>query len=148
MSSIENHEKIIKGWIERGARETDPFFKFISYWIAFNCWLITETGEDYDRKALDKLYKESGLYGNFSNIINDNNNKRLFNDLAGIRPIKNKGRLHPINNVNDFKEVMNVLYAIRCNLFHGNKTDNENRDSEVMRAATPALEVIVKNICL
>lgn len=148
MSSIKNHEKIIKGWIKRGARETDPFFKFISYWIAFNCWLITKTNEYCDRDALDELYKESDLYGNFSNIINDSNNKRLFDDLIGICPIENKGTPHSISDINNFAEVMNVLYAIRCNLFHGSKTDKVDRDSEVMRVAAPVLEMIVKNICL
>ena len=147
MSSIENHKKIINGLIKRGDKEIDYFFKFISYWIAFNCWLVAKTNEDRDRDALDKLYKESGLYGNFSNIINGNN-KKLFDDLADIRPIENKGTRHFLNNVNDFKEVMNFLYAIRCNLFHGRKSDNNERDCEVINAAAPVLEIVVKNICL
>ena len=61
MSSIQNHENIVKGWIKRGDGETDHFFKFISYWVAFNCWLTTKTNEDRDRSALNKLYKDSGF---------------------------------------------------------------------------------------
>ena len=149
MSSIQNHENIVKGWIKKGDGETDSFFKFISYWIAFNCWLTTKTNEYCDRDALDKLYKEPSLYGGFSSIVNDGNNKKLFDALVGICPIENnrKRTKRPVNDYKNFAEVMNVLYEIRCNLFHGSKIDSNERDAQVMRAAVPVLELIVKTIC-
>ena len=55
MSSYDNYDKIIETWVKKGETENDIFSKFICYWIAFNCWLCTQTSEINDSKALKKI---------------------------------------------------------------------------------------------
>ncbi|MCP6718953.1 MAG: HEPN domain-containing protein [Patescibacteria group bacterium] len=149
MSSTSNYQKIIETWIKKGDLENDSFSRFICYWIAFNCWLYTKTNEVHDRVALSKLYQQEYLFKDFQKLVTKNEN--LFAELVKVCPIENNriGNINkPINDVEKFNEVVDVLYEIRCNLFHGSKTDTNKRDIEVAKAATPVLEVIVKNICL
>jgi len=149
MSSILNNNKIIKTWAERGYFDDDDFSKFIYYWVSFNCWLYTKTNEVSDRKALKKLYKNQSLYSDFPILVEENN--PLLEKLLKVGPIENNRiskSSETIKNIKEFKEVMNLLYEIRCNLFHGCKLDTDERDKEVLEASTPVLELIVKNICL
>lgn len=150
MSSFDNSKRIIQAWIQKGDLEDDYFSEFICYWIAFNCWLYTKTGEVRDREALNKLYeKHRELFADFSKLIIQN--KRISNKFLNIGTIFNNrspNREVCIKDVTNFKEVIDMLYEIRCNLFHGSKSDTNDRDKEVVEASTPILELIVKNICL
>lgn len=153
MSSLKNSKKIIETWKEKGNKENDEFSKFICYWIAFNCWLYTITDEIGDRNALIKLYKKSSTNNKFKKLVCDNKNnlKDKVKNLKEVCPIKNNrknGCEKTISKADDFEEVMNVIYEIRCNLFHGSKSDEDLRDSEVIKGAVPVLEIIVKNLCI
>lgn len=148
MSSTENSKKIIGTWIKKGDSESNKFSKFICYWISFNCWLYTKTGECADRKALNKLYKNQSLYQKFTDLVKEN--EAVFKDFKNVCPIennRNSGRIKELKNIYDFKENIDVIYEIRCNLFHGSKVDKDERDVEVIKASTPVLGLIVKNIC-
>lgn len=148
MSSLSNSKKIIRAWIEKGDLENDDFSKFICYWVAFNCWLYTKTDEIQDRKALKKMYDNQNLCDNFSKLVREND--ELINGLILVCPIRNnkiKNRKKTIDNKHSLKEVVDVIYEIRCNLFHGSKADWDKRDKEVIDASVPVLKLIVKNIC-
>ena len=149
MSSLSNNKRIIEVWAKKGDIESDDFSKFICYWIAFNCWLYTKTNEVRDRLALNKLYSKRELYNNFQKSVIENESP--FTALVNVCPIKNnrtENRKKAVKDIHEFKEVIDVLYEIRCNLFHGSKLDTDKRDMEVIKAATPVLEIIVKDICL
>lgn len=150
MSSLENSKKIIETWKEKGNKESDEFSKFICYWIAFNCWLYTITNETKDGKALKELYNKPAECNKFIQLTDDNFKSRLEN-FKKVCPIKNDRENRPkknISDVNNFKEVVGAIYQIRCNLFHGSKADENLRDSKVIRAVVPVLEIIVKNLCI
>lgn len=147
MSSLSNADKIISVWIKKGDLEEDSFSKFIYYWVAFNCWFYTKTNKVQDSEALKDIYKRQDLYSGFVQLVAKN--KPIFLKLVSICPIKNNrisGREKNINDMEKFEEVVNILYEIRCNLFHGSKLDTEERDKEVVEMATPILEIIVKNV--
>lgn len=149
MSSLVRAERIVRTWVEKGDSEQDAFSKFICYWVAFNCWLYTQTNETGDKKALDILFENSHLYSQFRKIATQR--MPLLEGLQAVCPIKNNriaSREKSLHNIESFPEIVDVLYEVRCNLFHGSKSDADERDIEVLNASTPVLELIVKNICL
>lgn len=44
---------------------------------------------------------------------------------------------------NNLKTIKNVLYQIRCNIFHGEKTPGDINDDKIVRSALPLLKFIV-----
>ena len=44
---------------------------------------------------------------------------------------------------NNLKTIKNVLYQIRCNIFHGEKTPGDINDDKIVRSALPLLKLIV-----
>ena len=45
---------------------------------------------------------------------------------------------------NNLKTIKNVLYQIRCNIFHGAKTPGHGSDDQIVKAANPILEQLIK----
>lgn len=138
----------MEAWVKKGDVEIDNFSRFICYWIAFNCWLYTNTNEVRDRKALEKLYQNHNLYKNFRKIVKEN--RFLLEKLLDVCPVENSRnyRKKTIKNLEEFREVVDVLYQVRCNLFHGSKLDIDKRDCDVIKVSMPVLELIVKNLVL
>jgi len=59
--------------------------------------------------------------------------------LVSYSPIKDsKGRRHDIEmiNENDRKNIIDAMYRIRCNLFHGSKSSINNRDNKLIKTAS------------
>ena len=45
---------------------------------------------------------------------------------------------------NDLKTIKNVLYQIRCNIFHGEKIPGDINDDRIVKSANPILDLITK----
>lgn len=47
---------------------------------------------------------------------------------------------------NNLRTIKNVLYQIRCNIFHGEKTPGDINDDRIVKSALPMLRFIVKKL--
>jgi hypothetical protein len=47
---------------------------------------------------------------------------------------------------NNLKTIKNVLYQVRCNIFHGEKTPGDINDDRIVKNALPLLAYIVQNL--
>jgi hypothetical protein len=47
---------------------------------------------------------------------------------------------------NDLTTLKNVLYQIRCNIFHGEKTPGDLNDDRIVKSAFPILKYLVENL--
>ena len=47
---------------------------------------------------------------------------------------------------NDLTTLKNVLYQIRCNIFHGEKTPGDINDDRIVKSAFPILKYLVENL--
>lgn len=115
---------------ERGQRYIDDGDRFISLWIAFNGWMKGKFGENKTDRTLLNKTKELTEFGD------------SFNRLKGVNPCfrRNLGKLAKysvadMRNLEDrnltyngtFESLIEVLYRVRCNLFHGRKDIDENK---------------------
>jgi hypothetical protein len=116
-------------WLERAERGNvaiDDGDRFISLWIAFNGWMKLKFSEDITDRA---LINNVILHKDFIKAFNQFKRKdKTFHDnlkefkayrVVDMRDIDNKKKIKKYNGT--FKSLIETIYQIRCNLFHGRK---------------------------
>ncbi len=131
----ENLKNIVDWWILREKKlskdNLDPFVRFFIYYMCLDAYMVSESEADSDTQKIDWL-KNS-----------DNSLKQLFidkefdtSDLQGLmqypriedmRP-NHRGEYKELKDTSDFSQVVDFIYQIRCNLFHGQKSPVNGKD--------------------
>jgi hypothetical protein len=136
-----NWDYFIEKWLqraERGQEYIDDGDRFISLWIAFNSWLKKEFGKAEKDFTLIKRIKDSPkVQAAFENMKNEEEFAQLLHQLKVRSPVvdmrfpDNSAKVKSYEG--DLGSLMEVLYLVRCNLFHGQKSAEENnRDFELV----------------
>jgi hypothetical protein len=149
----EKIKNLVKVWYEKAKHERDKFSQFVYLWFCFNAWLAYRTGKDIDRHMLNDLKRKdpagSDITDEYDRAFCSDSFKQRIQDLQSLCPIyDSRGKKAPvnINNMTDFPNVCEAIYRIRCNLFHGGKTPDENRDTRLVRVAGSILGKWVGNL--
>lgn len=134
MTLIDYHEFELK-WLDRAKRHdkiVDEGDKFISLWIAFNGWMKRTFGEDKRDIKLIEAVKHFQRLKQIFDAVKDNNEKFAKNleelgkhSIADMRFFRNNKKVVRYNGT--FESLIEAIYRIRCNLFHGRKDLNEDR---------------------
>lgn len=138
MASIQTSQDIIKHWKEKWDAESILTNRFICYWIALNAWYwsnlpVSNRERDYIDKIKDIISQNTSV--NWSSQIQS---------AQSLTPkLKNTTRQNQEVTVSDISTLIEFVYVVRNNLFHGNKTDTDERDKEVLTIATPILKGIL-----
>ena len=130
-----------EGWLkraERGCRIIDDGDRFISRWIAFNGWMRGKFGEDIaDRSKIESVKRMQDFKEVFNQLREGNLTfKECLDKLEGLSVVNMQFR----NNREDvyryegnFESLIEVVYQVRCNLFHGRKNiDEDKKDFELV----------------
>lgn len=140
-------------WFSKAAMATNPYDRFIAYWISFNA--IYETYRKASTKELravqDCLAKMVRPRKARSLV---HNHRSLFDFMAntGIVHHPPSGKSRPVaaelqaglsKPKPDYKEIISragaVLYAVRCNLFHGDYNFDDPANIDTIRTASKML---------
>lgn len=134
-----NYEYFTQRWLERAERNNvfvDKGDKFISLWIAFNGWMKGKFGEGKtDRNLINKVKELVDIKNVFNDLKNndphfiENLNKLGKYSVADMRDINNANKIKIYDGT--FEYLIEVIYQIRCNLFHGRK-DTSEKDFELI----------------
>lgn len=122
-------------WLERAERGRvyiDDGDRFISLWIAFNGWMKWKFGE---QKTDRKLIERTKRLTEFKDIYNElkKHDPDFSANLGGlgnysVADMRNLGdRDTLLTHDGTFDSLIEILYRVRCNLFHGRKEINEDR---------------------
>lgn len=132
---------IMNNWIEKSELENQVFNKYIALWIAFNAYYSSVTNEKFEKDSIAKIKSNYELKQWYLGI----ENSKEISNLLFISPIINmkNNREVIINGKEDYSSIIETLYQIRNNLFHGSKTDHIERDIEVVTVALPILNQLV-----
>ena len=148
-----NYEDFTQRWLERAETNNvvrDIGDKFIALWVAFNGWMKARFGEARpDRGLIDDVKKLRDI----ENVFNDlgRNNLHFIENLrqlgeysvADMRHIKNASGTVTYDGT--FASLIEVVYQIRCNLFHGRKDTKESeKDFELVCLAYDILLPLFK----
>lgn len=140
-------------WLERAERhnvQVDDGDRFISLWIAFNAWMKGKYGElKRDRELINKVKKNNDLSKLFDELKSkdidflENLKKIKGLPVDDMRHMDAKGRTKVYKGT--YESLIDVLYQIRCNLFHGRKDSTKNeKDFELIRLAYKILIPLFK----
>ncbi len=126
-------------WYER--YEMAEFDKFIYLWMSFNAWLnkYTKTKNKTDREMIE-AFKKTDLANFLELCRQDSEVKSNVEWLCenGVLNFRNETRIKP-KNVDDFDGIIECIYTIRCNLFHGSYKRDVPVDRKTVAKGTEIL---------
>jgi hypothetical protein len=138
------YEELITEWFKRsqkeGAREFTIFDQFMSLWLSFNAWGTYKSKKDKDSSMLNWVKVNTDLRNTHIRLMKDDDeySKRVAQlsqyNVLDMRP-SHKGQSKSVSNVNSLDELLDVIYQIRCNLFHGQKSEIDPHDRELVDLA-------------
>ena len=116
---------------ERGEQYIDDGDRFVSLWIAFNGWMKGKFGEDTaERSQIESVKTILDFQDVFNNLKLKNNEFRMHLDEFERIPVVDmrfkKGLETIFRYDGTFESLIEVIYQVRCNLFHGRKNINED----------------------
>lgn len=136
-------------WFELGLKNSgDPFVKFIMHWIAFN-WLYNFHD---DKREVDKIRSFCKHYISTLRKYDAYSTeevklfleKPIMNGHTGCIEKPQENRYNQILNSKSIPHLIETLYQVRCNLFHGSKSSADKRDVDVVTASSVLLEGYLK----
>lgn len=126
---------------ERGHHIIDDGDRFISLWIAFNGWMRGKFGEDKgDRNQIESVKCMRDFKEVFNQLRGNNLAfKECLDKLEGLSVVNmqfKKNREDVYRYDGTFESLIEVIYQVRCNLFHGRKDiDEDKKDIELVSLA-------------
>lgn len=143
---INNWSKLSKGEQLEEA-DFDLFVKFISLWVTFNAvYELTCSSVRGDRAKVSAFSKLSEAQEIHIELMGNQAYKHAVDILAerGILILPGRNSRQEISDINNLDEVMLCVYQVRCNLFHGGKTPEDPRDTEVVGAAYTIVDTLIE----
>lgn len=150
---VSNKNYVLK-WIEKSQKEEDYFDKFVYGFFALNA-LYSIYYEGDERRAIKMLFEASVKdhreeyrkilytpeYEYFCNRPAIKNCKyNPYKENPGRKDTSSDTMKLPERSViGSNRAMLMILYQIRCNLFHGNKSFGDENDQEILKNASELL---------
>ena len=147
--------RLIRNWYQRSqgkaVREPDAFDQFAYLWVSFDAWSKTASGALRSREAIEFCKTEKGFVAEHKRLLaKDAEFAKSVNRLKEMCPIRKiirrgnslVGHKVQINDIKVFGEVLEAIYTIRNNFFHGDKSPNEKRDLELVELSFQILSKV------
>jgi hypothetical protein len=138
-------------WHQRGKLAKDPIDALTEFWRGFNNLFFPVKGRDERDKIRKFLVSE--ISEKQAEDVLDGYKKEIGVLVAKpILDMRGNGRNTKINieafdqakdSLGKLQEVFMMIYQVRCNLEHGQKSPNRKRDVELCAAAFPIVAEIV-----
>jgi hypothetical protein len=142
----------------RASHDQDQAFDaFLYAWIAFNAWSSVATSGGTDKAQLDALCRSEAVRRvHEAELRRARSYDREVSAFQSLWPIRNVARngaapecfdlhRHAEEQVpGDLPHVLRAIYAVRNNLFHGQKVPDSARDHEVVYAAASVLVPLLR----
>ena len=166
-------QKIIKHWFEKVMTEDLSSDKFIALWTSFNGFYVAEfynkvkaikKGREPNDGDYIKYIIEKGSYSKrYSELINNEPKFKKYLDnfidvlnsgithypgkIADMRPSKEtEQNAKEFSICTNYEQFIRIIYQIRCNLFHGNKSPYDEGDKKIIEGIFNPFYLFVKEI--
>ena len=161
----QDQRKLIKEWYLQSLHE--QFNPFIKLWIAFNGWYKSKYPNKNDRKAIDLCKNDSDLFTFYQRSFSDKQFCDYLDKLVfelDKKPLENltrpRDRKLSLNKLEDengnvsfldngseaFNNYLDIIYQVRCNLFHCEKSPASMRDKLIVEYSYKTFCIIMKQI--
>ena len=113
--------------------------------VIFKCFVDDFTNWYNDNQSsYFEVLKDSLMKGERSYIINMAKKWEYKSNLS-INELVGNGTII-LCETNNLKTIKSILYQVRCNIFHGEKTPGEINDDRIVKAALPVLTYLVEHL--
>jgi hypothetical protein len=138
-------------WLERGVQEVDPIDSFSNYWRGFNN-LYFGVGNGPERNKIRKFLSQNIAEVDADAILQSHANEISYLLSQPVIDMRGNGSdtagdIQAFNTENNplvkLQEVFMVIYQVRCNLEHGQKSPNRDRDIKLCQNASPLVGNII-----
>lgn len=146
--------EIVRTWFERAQSAEDPFDRFIYLWIAFDAFATNYSEKEWPKQVRQNIQEDLLLIDCYASSMRGNLFFQKIGELQKLCPIYDTRKRFlrdprysvTINDPNNFKEAVEVIYKIRNNLFHGGKSPNAERDKRLVSLAFDILDKLSSRI--
>ena len=109
---------------------SDPFLRFIAIWITFNALYERNLPGERERRQIRAISERKDFRSFHAAVLAQSPDyERAIQLLAstGVSDVRT-GKRRVINDATDLESVLLCVYQVRCNLFHGGKHREDERD--------------------
>jgi len=142
-------------WLERGQKANDPFNALTDVWRAFNNLFYSAQGRTEREKI--KAFLASKVSREDALAVLEKHQERITYLLSQpVIDMRGNGRdttqnilaFHAATGdpVGRVVELFMVVYQIRCNLEHGQKSPDRERDLQLCKCASPVVAYVVERM--
>jgi hypothetical protein len=137
-------------WLDRGLNQNDPIDCLSNCWMGFNNLYSNASGAEVDSI---KSFIDANVNNETAQELLDNHQTEITYFMS--RPVfdmRGNGRSsqRDINNYNSttcaitkLKSILMVVYQVRCNLMHGQKSPSRERDVDLCKHSWPFVAELV-----
>lgn len=153
--NVSEVDRIIRDWRSVAVDDTthDIFFRFIALWIAFNAYYISRYHryDDSDARVADRKYvrrfgQEHENVARHRQLVKSRDAYAAAVQVLAARGVQDavSGEITAVHDSADLLQVIEAVYLVRCNIFHGGKLRGEPRDEKVTSAAFAILSGLLE----
>jgi hypothetical protein len=123
-------------WYERANKKTDTIDSFSDYWRGFNN-LYSSIGNGTERDKIQRFIDQNVSENEANEMLRSYQNEITYLLSRPVIDMRNKGKdTSPninaynvaTNSLTKIKELFMIIYQVRCNLEHGQKSPSRQRD--------------------
>lgn len=139
-------------WLERGMNTMDPVDAFACFWRGFNN-LFSSIGKGQERELI-RTFLSNKLTGVQAHEILVSNAESVEYLLSQpVIDMRRNGKdstphIHAFNTATDpqtkVQELFMIIYQVRCNLEHGQKSPTNERDIQLCKCAAPIIGHVIE----
>ncbi|GGX63813.1 hypothetical protein [Saccharospirillum salsuginis] len=139
-------------WLQRSREAEDPIDGFSNAWRAFNHLYFPVNGKN-ERDKIRRYLKDSVDEAMAEHLLEEHEGELDYLTAEPVIDMRGNGR-DTARNIEEFQdgrapvgklqEIFMIIYQVRCNLEHGQKSPSRRRDVELCRSACPLVERIVE----
>jgi len=144
---------LFKHWFRKGINEEEwnDGSKFFCFYLCLNILMANLSKENSDRKMLNWVKRnDSVLSRAFAEKINHQPFVVRLEELKRMSPVSDArtgvNGDKSIRDINNMGQVLEVVYKIRCNFFHGNKLLTVDRNRRLIETSTYLLKYWMEDI--
>ena len=147
------YDRFITECIKRAERKdvmVDNADRFMALWVAFNGWLKKKYGESKtDKMLINKAKENEELKSIFETNKAGNDEYKIYLTRLEQYSVRDMRKPDDENRNKEYdgsyESLIEVIYQIRCNLFHGRKNvDEDEKDYELIEMAYHLLLPVFK----
>ena len=139
-------------WLERGRGETSSIDAMSDYWRGFNNLYAATRDRGDERNKIRNYFDQTVSSQHAQEILAVDGQALAYLLSRPVIDMRGNGRdtrpsmeafAASADPIVKLKELFMIIYQVRCNLEHGDKSPTEDRDLALCRAAAPFVAAVV-----